>query len=224
MKNYGSQKGIAEMREMYKNAHDEVKRLRLILKTRDNKIEDLRTRHKVAINKMKWKNFKLSQICYGKDMEIAKINRKKQGHYQKWRRIGYREAMRKTKRQNFRVKGLSRFMFHMAEVMNIYKLNLEEYSFIMWAGMYDFFDRKDFEISNKGTSVQFYLMIRKMINKGYAIVVASKTGETRKVFALTGIGYDMYNRIAKFTNKFLIDAGTSDIRNNLQDTSGSQEG
>lgn len=224
MKKYGSQKSVVELREMYRGAHDEVKRLRNILKTRDNTIKELRVNHKIAINKMKWKNFRLSQISYGKDMEIAKINRRKQGHYQKWRRIGYREAMRKTKRQNFRVKGLSRFMFHMAQVMNIYKLNLEEYSFIMWAGMYDFFDRKDFEISNKGTSVQFYLMIRKMINKGYAVVITSKTGDTRKVFGLTGIGYDMYNRIAKFTNKFLIDAGTSDIRNNLQDASGSKEG
>lgn len=224
MKRYGSQKSVVELREMYRDAHDEVKRLRNILKTRDNTIKELRVNHKIALNKMKWKNFRLSQISYGKDMEIAKINRRKQGHYQKWRRIGYREAMRKTKRQNFRVKGLSRFMFHMAQVMNIYKLNLEEYSFIMWAGMYDFFDRKDFEISNKGTSVQFYLMIRKMINKGYAVVITSKTGDTRKVFGLTGIGYDMYNRIAKFTNKFLIDAGTSDIRNNLQDASGSKEG
>jgi DNA-binding PadR family transcriptional regulator len=90
----------------------------------------------------------------------------------------------------------------------------------MWAGMYDFFDKKDFYIFNRGVEVSFYIMIRKMINKGYVVVVGSKTGETRKVFALTGTGVSLYNKIAKFTNKFLIDAGTSDIRRGVQDASG----
>jgi DNA-binding PadR family transcriptional regulator len=109
----------------------------------------------------------------------------------------------------------------MSTVMEIYKLTLEEYSFIMWAGMYDFFDKKDFYIFNRGVEVSFYIMIRKMINKGYVVVVGSKTGETRKVFALTGTGVSLYNKIAKFTNKFLIDAGTSDIRRGVQNTSSS---
>jgi hypothetical protein len=33
--------------------------------------------------------------------------------------------------------------------------------------------------------------------------VAKKTGEARKIFSLTGTGVDLYNRVAKFTNKSL---------------------
>jgi hypothetical protein len=221
MKKYGREKGIVEMREMYKSTYLELKRVRIILKNKDNRIKELRDKHKKKEKLLSWRYWRMSQIAYGKQKEVDKIRSKRKEQYTAWRMTGYREAMRKVKRQNFRVKGLSRFMFHMAEVVKIYDLTLEEYSFIMWAGMYDYFDRKDFLISNKGANVQFYVMIRKMINKGYAVIVGEKTGETRKVFALTGVGYDLYNRIAKFTNKFLIDAGTSDIRNNLQDTSGS---
>jgi len=221
MKYYGRQKSIIEVREIYKKTYNELRNARLVIKTKNNRIKELREDYKKKEKLLKWRCWRMSQIAYGKQKEVDKIRSKRKEQYTAWRMTGYREAMRKVKRQNFRVKGLSRFMFHMAEVVKIYDLTLEEYSFIMWAGMYDYFDRKDFLISNKGANVQFYIMIRKMINKGYVVVVGSKTGETRKVFALTGTGVSLYNRIAKFTNKFLIDAGTSDIRRGVQDTSGS---
>ena len=214
-------KSSIELRKICKERLDEITKLKYIIARRDERIKEIRSEAKIRYNKLKWKNFKLSQISYGKDLEIAKVNRKNQVMHNTWKKQGYQNAMRKVKRTNYRVKGLSRFMFHMSTVMEIYKLTLEEYSFIMWAGMYDFFDKKDFYIFNRGVEVSFYIMIRKMINKGYVVVVGSKTGETRKVFALTGTGVSLYNKIAKFTNKFLIDAGTSDIRRGVQNTSSS---
>lgn len=216
----GKQKGSAELRKICKERLDEINRLKFIIARRDERIKDTREQAKIKYNKLKWKYFKLSQVSYGKDMEIAKINRRKQGMHNKWIKRGYQNAMKRVRRTNYRVKGLSRFMFHMGTVMEIYKLTLEEYSFIMWAGMYDFFDKRDFDAFNRGVDVRFYVMIRKMINKGYVVVVGTKNEESRKVFALTGVGMSLYNKIAKFTNKFLIDAGTSDIRSGVQDTSG----
>jgi hypothetical protein len=32
-------------------------------------------------------------------------------------------------------------------------------------------------------------------------LVAKKAGDARRIFSLTGTGVDMYNRVAKFTNK-----------------------
>lgn len=221
MSHVGKQKGSAELRKICKERLDEIHRLKFMLARRDERIKETRAEAKIRYNKLKWKYFKLSQVSYGKDLEIAKVNRKNQVMHNTWKKQGYQNAMKRVKRTNYRVKGLSRFMFHMGTVMEIYKLTLEEYSFIMWAGMYDFFDKKDFYIFNRGVEVSFYIMIRKMINKGYVVVVGSKTGETRKVFALTGTGVSLYNKIAKFTNKFLIDAGTSDIRRGVQNTSSS---
>jgi len=216
----GKQKGSAELRKICKERLEEINRLKFIIARRDERLKEVRAQTKIRYDKLKWKYFKLSQVSYGKDMEIAKINRRKQGMHNRWIKQGYQNAMKRVRRTNYRVKGLSRFMFHMGTVMEIYKLTLEEYSFIMWAGMYDFFDKRDFDAFNRGVDVRFYVMIRKMINKGYVVVVGTKNEESRKVFALTGVGMSLYNKIAKFTNKFLIDAGTSDIRSGVQDTSG----
>lgn len=216
----GKQKGSAELRKICKERLDEINRLKFIIARRDERLKEVRAQTKIRYDKLKWKYFKLSQVSYGKDMEIAKINRRKQGMHNRWIKQGYQNAMKRVRRTNYRVKGLSRFMFHMGTVMEIYKLTLEEYSFIMWAGMYDFFDKRDFDAFNRGVDVRFYVMIRRMINKGYVVVVGTKNEESRKVFALTGVGMSLYNKIAKFTNKFLIDAGTSDIRSGVQDTSG----
>lgn len=216
----GKQKGSAELRRICKERLDEINRLKFIIARRDERLKEVRAQAKIRYDKLSWKYFKLSQVSYGKDMEIAKINRRKQGMHNRWMKQGYQNAMKRVRRTNYRVKGLSRFMFHMGTVMEIYKLTLEEYSFIMWAGMYDFFDKRDFDAFNRGVDVRFYVMIRKMINKGYVVVVGTKNEESRKVFALTGVGMSLYNKIAKFTNKFLIDAGTSDIRSGVQDTSG----
>lgn len=216
----GKQKGSVELRKICKERLDEINRLKFIIARRDERLKEVRAQAKIRYDKLRWKYFKLSQVSYGKDMEIAKINRRKQGMYNRWMKQGYQNAMKRVRRTNYRVKGLSRFMFHMGTVMEIYKLTLEEYSFIMWAGMYDFFDKRDFDAFNRGVDVRFYVMIRRMINKGYVVVVGTKNEESRKVFALTGVGMSLYNKIAKFTNKFLIDAGTSDIRSGVQDTSG----
>ncbi len=221
MTHVGKQKGSAELRRICKERLDEIHRLKYMIARRDERLKEVRAQAQVKYHKLKWKYFKLSQVSYGKDMEIAKINRRKQGMHNRWFKQGYQNAMKRVKRTNYRVKGLSRFMFHMGTVMEIYKLTLEEYSFIMWAGMYDFFDKRDFDTFNRGVDVRFYVMIRRMINKGYVIVVGTKNEESRKVFSLTGVGMNLYNKIAKFTNKFLIDAGTSDIRSGVQNSSGS---
>ena len=46
MKKYGREKGIVEMREMYKSTYLELKRVRIILKYKDNRIKELRDKHK----------------------------------------------------------------------------------------------------------------------------------------------------------------------------------
>jgi len=101
------------------------------------------------------------------------------------------------------VKHLAAFLFKTSAVMEIYKLDMREYSFILWAGRYDFFDRKDFNNTVGDIDVSFYRMVNKLMKRGLVDFVAKKTGEARKIFSLTGTGVDLYNRVAKFTNKSL---------------------
>jgi hypothetical protein len=87
--------------------------------------------------------------------------------------------------------------------MSIYELDVTEYSFLLWAGRYDFFDKKDFETTLKNVNVSFYGTVNKLIKRGLVVMIAKKPGDARRIFSLTGTGVDMFTKLSKFTNKFL---------------------
>lgn len=218
MRNISAKAPHSKLLEKARALQEELRIARQKIERRDRAIKDMRERHKKNMGKQSWKIFKLNQLVYGKNIHIERIQKKTNKMRNKWKRKGFREALQKITKTNYKVKGLSKFMFHMNTVMEVYKLNMLEYTFIMWAGRYDFFDRKDFEISNHGAEVQFYKLINRLMKKGHVVLIAKKPGDARRIFSLSGTGLDLYNRIAKFTNKFLSEAGTPDLRHNLQNS------
>jgi hypothetical protein len=218
MRNISAKAPHAKLLEKARALQEELRIARQKIERRDRAIKDMRERHKKNMGKQSWKIFKLNQLVYGKNIHIERIQKKTNKMRNKWKRKGFREALQKITKTNYKVKGLSKFMFHMNTVMEVYKLTMLEYTFIMWAGRYDFFDRKDFEISNHGAEVQFYKLINRLMKKGHVVLIAKKPGDARRIFSLSGTGLDLYNRIAKFTNKFLSEAGTPDLRHNLQNS------
>jgi hypothetical protein len=221
--NISKNKSHAELVKLCKELRAEVRRLTINQNNKTSNLVDTRAKYKKRINKLTWKMFKMNQRLYAKDVHIENIKKRTNRMRGVWKRSGYRESLQRIKKTNYKVKGLSKFMFHMATVMDIYKLDIIEYSFIMWAGRFNFFDRKDFEYSNHGVDLSFYSIVAKMKRKGYLISMDTGESKRRRVFALTGTGVDLYNRIAKFTNKFLSEAGTSSIRGDVQDTRNSKE-
>jgi hypothetical protein len=218
MRNISAKAPHSKLLEKARALQEELRIARQKIERRDRAIKDMRERHKKNMGKQSWKIFKLNQLVYGKNIHIERIQKKTNKMRNKWKRKGFREALQKITKTNYKVKGLSKFMFHMNTVMEVYKLTMLEYTFIMWAGRYDFFDRKDFEISNHGAEVQFYKLINRLMKKGHVVLIAKKPGDARRIFSLSGTGLDLYNRIAKFTNKFLSEAGTPDLRHNLQNS------
>ena len=170
---------------------------------------DWRTRY----NKLKYKLFKKEQLVYGKNLHIQRIKAKNMRSSKVWRREGYNHAMKRIVVNHYKVKHLAAFLFKTNTIMEIYNLDVREYSFILWAGRYDFFDRKDFDQTIGNVDVSFYRTVNRLMKRGLVDFVAKKAGEARKILCLTGTGVDLYNRVAKFTNKSL--RSDSDDRNNI---------
>jgi hypothetical protein len=78
-------------------------------------------------------------------------------------------------------------------------LNIEIY-YVSW--------KKDFDqIPNNG-SISFYSLINKLVKRNLVNYIAKEQGSAAKILALTGTGLDIYNKISKFTNKFLSEGET----------------
>lgn len=182
---------------------NQVDQLKHQSKKQTEKKSKIRADWRTRYNKLKYKLFKKEQLVYGKNLHIQRIKAKNMRSSRVWRKEGYNHAMRRIVVNHYKVKHLAAFLFKTSSVMEIYKLDMREYSFILWAGRYDFFDRKDFNNTVGDIDVSFYRMVNKLMKRGLVDFVAKKTGEARKIFSLTGTGVDLYNRVAKFTNKSL---------------------
>lgn len=182
---------------------NQIDQLKHHAKKNTEKRSKIRADWKTRYNKLKYKLFKKEQLVYGKNLHIQRIKAKNMRSSKVWRREGYNHAMKRIVVNHYKVKHLASFLFKTSTVMEIYKLDMREYSFILWAGRYDFFDRKDFNNTVGDIDVSFYRMVNKLMKRGLVDFVAKKTGEARKIFSLTGTGVDLYNRVAKFTNKSL---------------------
>ena len=182
---------------------NQVDQLKHQSKKHTEKKSKIRAEWRTRYNKLKYKLFKKEQLVYGKNLHIQRIKAKAMRSSRVWRKEGYNHAMKRIVVNHYKVKHLASFLFKTSTVMEIYKLDMREYSFILWAGRYDFFDRKDFNNTVGDIDVSFYRMVNKLMKRGLVDFVAKKAGEARKIFSLTGTGVDLYNRVAKFTNKSL---------------------
>lgn len=186
-----------------KRLKNHVAQLKLREERRQGKVKKVRSDWKEKYDRLRWVLFRKEQLVYGKDQQIEKLRYKNAYKVKRFRREGYRDAMNKIAVNNYKVKHLANFLFQTHTVMDIYRLDVKEYSFLLWAGRYDFFDKKDFETTLKNVNVSFYGTVNKLIKRGLIVMIAKKPGDARRIFSLTGTGLEMFNKVSRFTNKFL---------------------
>lgn len=182
--------------------------------------KDVRTDWKKKYDKLRYQVFKKDQQVWAQNRHIERLRDRNKAIRVKNRKTGYNEAMKRIRVNHYKVKHVANFLMKTNVVMGIYSLDMKEYSFLLWAGRFDFFNKKDFELTMEGVDINFYSTVNKMIKRKYITFVAKKTGDVRKIFTLTGIGVDAYNKIAKFTNKHLT---SESIRNRIQDSRSTSE-
>ena len=192
---------------------DECKRLKKELYHANKKNESskekrdkIRVDWKERYNKLHYQLMKKDQLIYGKEIHIQRLKNRTLKTANAYRRKGYANAMKKIKKNDYKIMGMAKFFFKVDTVLEIYSIDFSEYAFIMWAGRYDFFDRKDYDDTAGDTRVSFYNMINRLKKRNIVNIVATKSGTNKKIFSLTGTGVDMYNKISKFTNNYLKDA------------------
>jgi len=186
-----------------KRLRNHVAQLKLRQERRHGKVKKVRNEWKERYDRLRWVLFRKEQLIFGKEQQIEKLRYKNAYKVKRFRREGYRDAMNKIAVNNYKVKHLANFLFQTQTVMSIYELDVKEYSFLLWAGRYDFFDKKDFETTLKNVNVSFYGTVNKLIKRGLVVMIAKKPGDARRIFSLTGTGVDMFNKLSRFTNKFL---------------------
>lgn len=177
--------------------------------------KEVRTNWKKKYDKLRYQVFKNTQLVWAKDRHIERLRNRNKAIKAKNKKTGYNEAMKRIRVNHYKVKHVANFLMKTNVVMGIYSLDIREYAFLLWAGRFDFFNKKDFELTMEDVDINFYSTVNKLIKRNYINLIAKKTGEARKIFALTGIGIDAYNKIAKFTNKHLT---SESIRNRVQDS------
>lgn len=153
-------------------------------------------------DKLRYQLMKKDQVIYGKDIHIGRLKKRTSIVASKYKKTGYRQAMNRFRNNNYKVITLSKFLFDTNLIMGIYNLTFIEYSFILWAGRYDFFNKKDYD-STLNNRTSFYFVTNRLMKKNIINIIAEQQNSKSKLFALTGIGIDIYNKISKFTNKFL---------------------
>lgn len=174
---------------------------------------------KEKFNKKSGESFKKSQVIWGKDVHIERLRKKLRVVKRVGIKQGYKAAMKRVMVSSYKVKHVAHFLMKVNTVMDIYGLNFKEYAFLLWAGRYDFFSRKDFTMTVGDVDISYYSTVNALMKKGLITMIARNESQRLKLFSLTGTGVDMYNKIAKFTNKFLKrDTGASDLRDNVQDS------
>jgi hypothetical protein len=186
-----------------KRLRNHVAQLKLRQERRQGKVKKVRNEWKERYDRLRWVLFRKEQLIFGKEQQIEKLRYKNAYKVKRFRREGYRDAMNKIAVNNYKVKHLANFLFQTQTVMSIYELDVKEYSFLLWAGRYEFFDKKDFETTLKNVNVSFYGTVNKLIKRGLVVMIAKKPGDARRIFSLTGTGVDMFTKLSKFTNKFL---------------------
>lgn len=209
---------------------DECRRLKnLVCQLRHTKKKHRITKHdekrkaakhwKERFYEKKFEAYKKDQMIWGKNLHIERIRKKLRTYKKEGMKKGYHDAMKRITVNHYKVKHVAHFLMKTYTVMDIYGLSFREYAFLLWAGRYDFFNRKDFVMTIGDVEINYYKTLSALIKRNLVVALPKSEQDNIKRFCLTGTGIDMYNKIAKFTNKFLRgDTGTSDIRNNIQNT------
>lgn len=189
-----------ELYEAYKSTKEEVLRLkRLHESSKDTKSRVIKNKND-KYDKLSYKLFKEKQKVYGKDKHINNLQRHIRTKVVQARNSAYEKALAKVKERDGRIIDMYTFLAKMNTVSSITKLSLVECSFLLWAGTYNFYSMRDFKRDCADMQYNFYAINNRMAKKGYIVALENRDASI-KIFALTGTGLNMFEKIDKFTKK-----------------------
>lgn len=216
----GKNSSRVDLYNAYKKAIKELKQQKWLNSKRKGAKSKVIQQKNEKYNKVSWELFKKNQLVYGKDIHIRRLQGLMLSKTINAKKAGYEEAMKKIKKKDTQIINMYRFLHLIDRVTNIIGLSLNECSFLLWCGMYDFYTTLDYKRDCGDLSITFYSVNARMIKKGYVTELDQKE-RNKKVFTLSGTGLNMFNKIDNFTKKHLSSNGKNrrDLRDKVQDTS-----
>jgi hypothetical protein len=191
-----------ELFEAYREAKEEIIRLkRLHENSKEKKAKVIKNKN-IKYDKLRYQVFKKDQFIWGKLKHIGHLQRMMHSRTVQAKKEGYEKAMTKVKRKNFEIISMYHFLHLVDKVTSIIGLSLNECSFLLWCGMFDFYNTEDFKRDCHELDISFYSMNNKMVKMGFVVELEKKDG-VKKTFALTGTGLEMFKKINNFTKKHL---------------------
>ena len=190
------------MWEAYKEAKNEIIRLKRLHENAKEKKAKVIQHKNTKYDKLRYQVFKKDQFIWGKLKHIGHLQRMMHTRTVQAKKEGYEKAMTRVKRKDFEIISMYNFLHLVDRVTSIIGLSLNECAFLLWCGMFDFYTTVDFKRDCSEMDIAFYKMNNKMIKKGFVIELDKKEG-TKKIFALTGTGLEMFKKINNFTKKHL---------------------
>ncbi len=188
-----------EIYEAYIKTQKELKRVRHTNSKHKEDRAKLRKHKNEVYNKLKYKLYKANRKIYIKEKHIARlqwfINRAKA----QAKREGFEKGKGKVRVREYSVIKMYEFLLQVDNVTTILELDLGRCAFILWAGRYTFFTRKDYVADNPNSKYSFYKLSTYFRKRNF--VVAVNTDNKIKQFALTATGLDLFNKIDKFTKR-----------------------
>jgi len=189
---------------IYKAYQDALSDLR-VEKFRSRKhIEDkkeIRKEKNKKINTMSYKHFRMTQVLWGVNKRIEKLKRRHSVHQAKGRRDGYKKAVARMDKPNFKTDNPARFIGMLGILTDAMNLTINECAFLMWANRYDYFVKSDFVRDMEGTSIPYYSCVSRLKEKGMVVKMEEVKEYGRFKFCLNAIGKMNASKIDKFVKK-----------------------
>lgn len=189
-----------ELFNAYREAKSEILRIkRLHESSKDTKTRVIKHKNE-KYQKLSYKLFKSKQKVYGKDIHITNLQRHIRTKVKNAKKEGYEKAILKVKERDGRIIDMYTFLAKINTVSSITGLTLNDCSFLLWAGTYNFYSSRDFKRDCENIGFGFYAINNRMFKKGLVVEMENRDSKT-KMFALTGTGLSMFDKIDKFTKK-----------------------
>lgn len=188
--------------DIYEAYMESQKRLKATVfhkKEIQNKVAEVRKEKNKKYNELRYQLLKRDQKIFRLNQHIMNLQRFAVNERAKAKKKGIAEGRDKIRVKDYSVIKMYEFLIQTEQVSSILGMKLSYCAFILWAGRYHFFTIKDFQRDVPKSLVTFHNMISYFTKKN--MVIGIRTEQSRRQYALTALGVDMFNKIDKFTKK-----------------------
>lgn len=183
----------------YIKAQKLLKMQRHINKTNQKKVSEVRKEKNKRYNELRYKMLKQSQHIYKLKKHIQNLQRFAINERSKAKKSGIEIGKGKIRVRDYSVTKMYTFLLQIDQASSIFKMKLNHLAFVLWAGKYTFFTKKDFDNDIPNSRYSFSIFVNQFrINN---MIIAVHTDNRQKRYALNATGLDVFNKIDKFTKK-----------------------